>query len=275
MRLGDLFQVRRDGGPVEVVAAALALGLEDVFLAGSWVGRQAAGGLAGWGGGVHGIDVCEGAPEGREGCWVGRGGDEALEGWGGGGLGVGEGGGGDGLGGREDLLDFFHACELGKHGGASDGGGAFNLVAGFPGGGGGVVAWAVARAQVGDGDLERDGGVVREAVEELSARGGRGDGGVGEDLGEGEAEDGDRVGFQGVFQVALVKDVALAVLDEEDDAGGVSEGGFTVGVEGSSKAGCQAFCALVGGEFEGTLRDWLLQEGIFGMSEMPGGFVNI
>jgi hypothetical protein len=61
---------------------------------------------------------------------------------------------------------------------------------------------------------------------------------VGEDLGEGEAEDGD--GFavrgggllEGVFEMALVEDVALAVLDEEEDAGWVVEGGFAVGVEG-------------------------------------------
>lgn len=73
-----------------------------------------------------------------------------------------------------------------------------------------------------------------EVVEELAARRGRGDGGVGEYLREGEAEDGDGVGLEGVFEVALVEDVALAVLDQEDDAGGVAEVGFAVGVEGSS-----------------------------------------
>jgi hypothetical protein len=58
---------------------------------------------------------------------------------------------------------------------------------------------------------------------------------VGEDLGEGQAEDRDRVrvgGLQGVFEVALIKNVALTVLDQEEDAGWVAESGFAVGVEG-------------------------------------------
>lgn len=99
---------------------------------------------------------------------------------------------------------------------------------------------------------------MREVVEQLAARGGRVDGGVGEDLREGEAEDGDRVGLEGVFEVALVEDVALAVLDKEEDAGGVAESGFAVGVVGSAEASREALGAFVGWELEGGLRNWLL-----------------
>lgn len=40
-----------------------------------------------------------------------------------------------------------------------------------------------------------------------------------QDLGEGESEDGDAFGLKGVFEMALVEDVALTVLNEEEDAG--------------------------------------------------------
>jgi hypothetical protein len=94
------------------------------------------------------------------------------------------------------------------------------------------------------------GGVVGEVVEELAARGGGGNGGVGEDLREGEAEDGDGVDLEGVFEVALVEDVALAVLNEEEDAGRVAKGGFAISMEGGTEAGREPFGALVGWELE-------------------------
>lgn len=109
-------------------------------------------------------------------------------------------------------------------------------------------------------------------VEELSARGGRGEGGVGEDLGEGEAEDGDGLGgggLQGVLEVALVEDVALTVLDEEEHAGWVAESGFTVGVKGGCQAGGEAFGAVVGWQVERGCRDWFLQKRVLGFCEVP------
>ncbi len=95
---------------------------------------------------------------------------------------------------------------------------------------------------------------------------------MGEELGEGEAEDGDGLragGLHGVFEVALVEDVAFAVLDEEDDAGWVAEGGFAVGVEGGGKAGGEAVRASVGGKLEGGPRDGLLEERVLGFGEVP------
>jgi hypothetical protein len=56
-------------------------------------------------------------------------------------------------------------------------------------------------------------------------------------LGEGKAEDSGAAAGDGVFEVALVKDVALAVLDEEDNAGWVAAGGRAVGVIGGFEAG--------------------------------------
>ncbi len=109
-------------------------------------------------------------------------------------------------------------------------------------------------------------------VEELAAWGGGREGGVGEELGEGEAEDGDGLragGLNGVFEVALVEDVALAVLDEEDDAGWVAEGGFAVGVESGGQAGGQAVRASVGGKIEGGPRDGFLEERVLGFGEVP------
>jgi hypothetical protein len=51
--------------------------------------------------------------------------------------------------------------------------------------------------------------------------------------------------------VALVEDVALAVLGDEEHAGWVAEGGLAVGAEGSGQAGGEALCAVVGGEVDG------------------------
>jgi hypothetical protein len=108
-------------------------------------------------------------------------------------------------------------------------------------------------------------------VEELAARGVRGEGGVGEDLGERKTEDGDGLwarGLHGVFEVALVKDVALAVLDQKDDASRMAKGGFAIGVEGGSQAGSEALCAVVGGEVERRPRDWFLQERVLRLGEV-------
>jgi hypothetical protein len=96
---------------------------------------------------------------------------------------------------------------------------------------------------------------------------------VGEDLGEGQAEDGDEVragGLQGILEMPLVKDVALTVLDQEQDAGWVAKGGFAVGVEGGCQTGGKALCAVVGGKVEGGWRDMVLQEGILGFGEISG-----
>ena len=95
---------------------------------------------------------------------------------------------------------------------------------------------------------------------------------MGEELGEGEAEDRDGLragGLHGVFEVALVEDVALAILDEEDDTSWVAEGGCAVGVEGSSQAGGEAVRASVGGEIKGGSRDGLLEERVLGFGEVP------
>ena len=58
--------------------------------------------------------------------------------------------------------------------------------------------------------------VVWRAVEQLTSLA---QGRVLQDLGEGESEDGDAFGLKGVFEMALVEDVALTVLNEEEDAG--------------------------------------------------------
>ena len=48
-----------------------------------------------------------------------------------------------------------------------------------------------------------------------------------------------------IFEVALVEDVALAGLDEEDDAGWVSERRGAVGVVGCFQGGGEPGCAVV------------------------------
>lgn len=119
--LRDLRQKTRDGGSVNVIPAALALGFEDVTLGRARVGREflcfAAGGRV-----VEGVDGCEGVAD--TGGDV-RGAEEACE--------------VRGRRGGEDLLDFLAAREVGEDGGAFDGGAAFEVVAGGPGGGGRVV----------------------------------------------------------------------------------------------------------------------------------------
>lgn len=97
-----------------------------------------------------------------------------------------------------------------QDGGAFDGRAAFEVQTGGPGGRGVVVGRGVAGAEVEDcyfvGGV---GGVRGVVVEGPGAVGGR-DVGVLEDGGEREAEDGDGVGgLQGVFEVALVEDVAF------------------------------------------------------------------
>ena len=63
--------------------------------------------------------------------------------------------------------------------------------------------------------------------------------GLGEDVGEGKAEDGDVVvRCEGVFEVALVEDVAFRRLDDDQDAGGEGGRGYgwSVGVVGGGEA---------------------------------------
>lgn len=99
---------------------------------------------------------------------------------------------------------------MGEDGGAFDGRAAFEVETRGPGGGGGVVGGGVAGAEVEDAYFVGGGGGVRGVVVEGPGAVGGGDVRVLEDGGEGEAEDGDGVGgLQGVFEVALVEDVAF------------------------------------------------------------------
>lgn len=68
----------------------------------------------------------------------------------------------------EDLLDFLCAGELGQDAGAFDGVGTLNLKTTLPGFWRGVVAWAVAGAEVDDCDFEHFGGVAGKMVEKLT-----------------------------------------------------------------------------------------------------------
>ncbi len=162
------------------------------------------------------------------------------------------------------MLHFLHSRQLGQHAGTGNRAGPLDLVPGVPGGRGGVVAWPVAGAEVDNGDLEDAGGVAGEVVEELPL-GGRGDAGAGEDFGEGEAEDGDGLFGDGVLEVTLVKDVALAVLDEEDDTGLVVDEGGAVSVVGGDEAGGETFGAVVFGQVEGWVGAGVFEEGVLGL----------
>jgi len=71
--------------------------------------------------------------------------------------------------------------------------------------------------------------VVWRAVEQLAPFA---QGCVLQDLGEGKSEDWDAFGLEGVFEMALVEDVALTVLDEEEDAGWSVLRGGAVGTVG-------------------------------------------
>ena len=87
---------------------------------------------------------------------------------------------------------------------------------------------------------------------------------MGENLGEGQAEDRDAVIREAVLEVPLVKDVALAVLGDEEDALAVAELRLAVGLEGGLEAGGQAPGALVVGEGFGVYAGVLvLEEGVF------------
>lgn len=122
---------RWNGVAVDIIAAALALRFEDVVAACVRVEREGFGGRAG-GGGVERVDGSKGGADRGGGCRVG---DEAGE-MRGGGCG-------------EDLLDFFGTGEVGEDGGAFDGGGSLEMGSRAPGGGGGeVVGWGVAGAEV-------------------------------------------------------------------------------------------------------------------------------
>lgn len=113
---------------------------------------------------------------------------------------------------------------------------------------------------------------MRGVVEELA---GGAEGGVRGEGGEGEAEDGGRgLRVQGVFEVALVEDVAFGGLDEEEDAGGVGEGGGAVGGVGGGEAGGEGGGAGVRGEGEGWEGEGVVEEGVFCGGEVSmGGLV--
>lgn len=70
--------------------------------------------------------------------------------------------------------------------------------------------------------------------------------------------------------MALVKDVALSVLGDEEDASWVAYGGLAVCAEGGGQAGGKALCAVVGGEVDGGPWYGGFQEGILVFGEMPG-----
>jgi hypothetical protein len=130
-------------------------------------------------------------------------------------------------------LHLLCARELGKNGRTFDGGRAFEVIATVPGPLVGVIPGTIARADVHDGHFIDLGRVPGEVVEQL-AFWAIGNAGVGEHLVEGEPEDGDgRLGLGDlVLEVALVEDVALSGLNEEDDAFRMAELRVRVGVVG-------------------------------------------
>lgn len=127
-----------------------------------------------------------------------------------------------------------------------------------------VVAGTVAGAQVHDGGLVRLVGALGQVVQQL-ALGRVGDAGVLLDGREGEPEDGHLGGDLGeaVLEVALVEDVALAILDEEQDAVGVAELRGGVRVEGHFDACGKAGYAVVSGELHHVARDGIFEERVF------------
>lgn len=81
---------------------------------------------------------------------------------------------------------------------------------------------------------------MRKRVEELAA-GGVGDFSVLKHLGEWQPEDWDAMIGQVVFDMALVEDIAFAVLSDEEDACWMGWGGLVVGVKGCAEA-CSETC---------------------------------
>lgn len=261
MRLGRLLQKLGNVLAVMVVAAALPLRLEDVALAQLRVLRDLARLETGLGG-VHREDVGESLKDsGRAGCVVG---DEAAKD-----RGRGSPGGWSRR--RQYLLDLLAAGQLGQDGGALDGRRPLEVVAGLPGALVRVVGRVVPAPQVRDGDFEHLARVPGQLVEQL-ALGGVGDGGVLQELGEGDAEDGDGVGGvvdEGVLEVALVKDVPLTALDDEDDALFVAEFRWAVGVVSGADATGEALDALVLGQVEGPRLDGVIQQRVLCHGKEP------
>lgn len=182
MFLGDFGQLLRDRRPVEVVASALALRLHHVFLALSGGSGKGAGVQAGRRG-IERVDVCKGL---EEALGLFRGGRHEFGQRGGHRVGVAF------LRGGQDLLHFLHPRQLRENGRTANGVGPLDLVARLPCFLRRIVTGAVTGTEVDDGYFEDQGRVTGKSVEEL-AGGGRGEGGVGEDVGEREAEDGDFV----------------------------------------------------------------------------------
>lgn len=182
MGQGHAPQEGRDRGTVDVVAAALALRLQDVCLGALGVRGDLAR-LEARLARVEGVDVRERARQSGE---RGRGGRGQVAGY--------YGRGGGRLGRRENLLDLLRPRDLREDRRALDRGRALEMVPRFPGAGVGVVSRAVARAHVDDGHLEGARPQLRRGVQELPARAralvrqAR----VLQDLGERQAEHGDR-----------------------------------------------------------------------------------
>lgn len=258
MLLGLGSQEVRDGGAVDVVAAALALRLEHVALALLRVEGQLAGLLAG-GRGVERVDVGEGGLEVLE-RRVRGGGQEAVEDRG---RRCGR------VGRRQHLLHLFRAGDLRQDRGALDGGGALQVVPGLPGALAQVVAGPVAAAHVDDGDLEREVGQLRRRVQQLPPLA-LVHLGVPQHLGKGQPEDGYalRRGRDLVLEVLLVKDVALAVLGQEDDTLLPPSVSVSVGGKGLNDALRQAFRAVIVGQAGSALGDGVGEQAVLGGREV-------
>lgn len=211
VRLGYAFEEARDGAPIGVVPSAFALGLEDVLL-GQFGIEGLLSGFEPFLRSVHGVDVGKGLPElgcrgrvildelaqhGRCGCRSGSG---------------------------KNLLHLLRPCELREDCGTLDGGGSLQVVAGIPCLLVGVVARTVASAEVDCGYFVDFGRVAGEAIKQL-ALGCIGNCGLSQNLVKGKSEDWDgRFGLGDlVLEMALVEDIALPWLDEEDDAFGVAK----------------------------------------------------
>ena len=203
MRLGHRPQEPRDRTPVDVVPAPLPLRLQHVRLAPRRVERDGPR-LEPRFRLVERVDVRERARQLRDGRRVAAGEEAAqhrrvrrrLRR-------------------REHLLYLLGPRDLRQHRRALDRGRPLQVVPRLPRRPVRVVARAVARPHVDDGDLERAGRKLRGLVEELPARAVR-DARVLQDLGVGQPEYGDRgvlLGFlQLVLEVALVEYVPLAPL---------------------------------------------------------------
>lgn len=222
----QLLQKPGDARPVNVVPTTLALGFQDVVLGFCFIRGYSDGVLAG-GGGVEWVD---GRERGTDAVDGGRGGSGGGE----------EAGEVRGRGGGEFLLDLFGAGKVGEDRRAFDRCGALEVEARAPGGGGRVLGWGIAGSEVEESDFVGGLWGIGRCVEEGAVRRRR-DGGVVEDIGEGEAEGLDVVvGLKSGGEVELVEDVGVGGLDYEEDAEGEGRRGFggAVGtVRGAEAAG--------------------------------------